>query len=226
MSELSSGDLQLIVSRLPRDVVKLMKERRIFLGGGFVRATIAGEKPSDIDLFGETKDQLEIAARILKDERHGSRFHASKNAFTVLSGVRMPVQFIHRWLFTTPQQCLDSFDFTVAQGIIWFADEAWHSACHPTFYQDLAARRLVYCAPQRNEDAGGSLLRVRKFLARGYNIQAPSLAAAIARLCSSVDFTELRSETQVAEALRELLYEVDPLIMIDGLDLVNEHEVQ
>ena len=63
--ELRKQDLQHVVSRLPKDVTKLIKERALFLGGGFVRATIAGEKPADIDLFGATKDQLEAAARAL-----------------------------------------------------------------------------------------------------------------------------------------------------------------
>ena len=37
------------------------------------------------------------------------------------------------------------------------------------FYPDLAARRLVYTAPVRDEEAGGSLLRVRKFIERKDN---------------------------------------------------------
>lgn len=227
MNKLINSDLQLIVSRLPRDVAKILKERGIILGGGFLRATIAGEKPADIDLFGKTKEQLEAAALVLEKERFGSKLHRSKNAFTVLSGTRMPVQFIHRWLFETPDACMDSFDFTVAQAVIWFQDGAWHSCCHDRFYIDLAARRLTYCAPVRNEDAGGSLLRVRKFLSRGYNIQAPALAAVLARLCMGVaEFRNVSDEARTTQVLCGLLREVDPLVAIDGIDLVDEHEVQ
>ena len=42
--------------------------------------------------------------------------------------------------------------------------------CNIRFYPDLAARRLVYTSPLRNEDAGGSILRVLKFYQRGYRI--------------------------------------------------------
>lgn len=222
---LTVDDLHFVVSRLPLDVKKLICERGLILGGGFVRATIAGEKPSDIDLFGASKDQLEAAGRALSDSRKGSRFHASKNAFTVLSGSRMPVQLIHRWLFADPRSCMESFDFTIAQAVVWFESERWKSSCAPSFYSDLAARRLWYTSPKRNEDAGGSLLRVRKFLARGYNIQAPSLAAVVARLCMGVDWNRVSTENQATKVLCGLLREVDPLIAIDGVDLVDEHEL-
>jgi len=224
-SELRKDDLRLIVTRLPKDIRKLIMERGLLLGGGFIRATIAGEKPSDVDLFGATKDQLEAASRKLNADRPGSRFHSSKNAFTVLTGSRMPVQFIHRWLFTSAVECTDSFDFTVAQAVVWSENDEWKSTCHSDFYADLAARRLTYCSPKRNEDAGGSLLRVRKFLSRGYNIQAPSFAAVIARLCSAVEWAKIQDEEQSAKVLCGLLREVDPLIAVDGLDLVDEHEV-
>lgn len=223
--ELSREDLHFVVSRLPKDIKALMKDRGVILGGGFIRATIAGEKPSDIDLFGKSKDQLEAAARALKDSRHGCRFHESKNAYTVLSSSRMPVQFIHRWVFERPRDCMDSFDFTVAQAVIWHDGVIWLSACHEAFYRDLAARRLTYCAPIRNEDAGGSLLRVRKFLKRGYNIQSPSLAAVLARLCAAVEWGKIENEKDSARVLCDLLREVDPLVAIDGLALVDEHEV-
>jgi len=232
--ELRTQDLQHVVSRLPKDVTKLIKERSLFLGGGFVRATIAGEKPADIDLFGATKDQLEASARALADSRHGARVHSSKNAFTVLSGSRMPVQMISRWLYTAPTDLMDSFDFTVAQAIIWYSKNEegeggqWLSCCHNDFYPDLAARRLVYCSPIRNEDAGGSILRVRKFLTRGYNIQAPALAAVIARLVSKIDIgdpTTLRDEPYMTKIVCGLLREVDPLVAVDGIDLIDEHEL-
>lgn len=227
MTQLTKQDLQFIVSRLPRDVVSIMKERAIILGGGFIRATIAGEKPSDIDLFGATKDQLAAAALVLEKNRFGSRLHRSKNAFTLLSGSRMPVQFIHRWLFQTPADCMESFDFTIAQAVIWFTDGVWESCCHDRFYMDLAARRLTYSAPARNEDAGGSLLRVRKFLSRGYNIQAPALAGVLARLCMGVaEFKNAMDEKRTAAILCGLLREVDPLVAIDGVDLVDEHEIE
>ena len=231
MTDLSYTDLQFILGRTPKDVRALIKDRRLILAGGFIRAVIAGERANDIDLFGSSKDQLEAAARALVDERHRARFHQTHNAFSVFCPPRRPVQFIHRWLFDDAAKCIESFDFTIAQAAIWWVDGKpgmWRSCISDAFYADLAARRLVYTAPKRNEDAGGSILRARKFLMAGYNIQAPSLAGVIARLMSGVHKSGLAdsSEDGTAQVLLGLLREVDPLVAIDGgTEPINEHEV-
>ena len=62
---LTQNDLHFVVSRLPKDIRELMLKNDLFLGGGFIRATIAGEKPSDIDLFGPSEAQLDTWANSL-----------------------------------------------------------------------------------------------------------------------------------------------------------------
>lgn len=224
MTILRPQDLNFILSRLPKDVLSLIKERGLALAGGFIRATIAGEKPSDIDLFGPDKATLDNASAHLALSRHATRY-TTENAYTVLAPPRIPVQFIHRWLFTSPEQIVATFDFTVCQASAWFADNKWCSMASDDFYADLAARRLVYTHPNRNEAPGGSMMRVRKFLAKGYNIQASSLAGVIARLTMGVRAYEEMNEQTRAQILTGLLHEVDPLTVIDGVDLVDEHEI-
>ena len=114
MDKLTPTDLQFVLGRTPKDVRELMKERGLILAGGFIRATIAGERANDIDLFGASKDHLEAAARAFADKRHGARFHATDNAFTVYAPPRRPVQFIHRWTFANHEDVIASFDFTIA----------------------------------------------------------------------------------------------------------------
>ena len=85
------------------------------------------------------------------------------------------------------------------------------------FYADLAAKRLIYRSPLRNEDAGGSLLRVLKFYQRGYRIPLNSLGAVIARLVNAVDEEKIGAfagnhEQKLAKVLTALLHEVDPAI--------------
>lgn len=225
MNQLTNQDLHYVVSRLPKDILKLMTEQRLFLGGGFIRETLAGEKANDIDLFGPSKDMLRLAAQMLSEKREG-RFFGTDNAFTVLAPPRMPVQFISRWLFDQPEVLLTSFDFTVCQVVVWHENERWHSICADEFYSDLAARRLTYTFPVREEAAGGSMMRVRKFLRRGYNIQATSLAGVISRILSAVrDNPNFSDERQRAQIIAGLLQEVDPLRVIDGIDLGEEKEV-
>ena len=227
MSNLTSGDLQLVVSRIPRDLRKIMQDKRIFVGGGFIRETIAGNPVQDIDLFGPDFTTLKAAADHLASGRDGAKVHTTDNAMTVLSAPRFPVQFITRWLFNDAEPLVASFDFTVCQAAIWFDRGAklWRSQCSDGFYPDLAARRLTYTAPVREEEAGGSMLRVRKFLARGYNIQAFSLAAVIARVAIAAAITAQTDETDATFAISRKLIEVDPLLLIDGFEPVDEHEV-
>ena len=227
MKELTQQDLKLCVSRIPKDIRELMNKYPLFVAGGFIRSTISGEKVNDVDLFGGDKQTLEFAANLLRFTRNG-RLHTTDNAFTVLTSSRMPAQFISRWLYSNAEDLCNDFDFTVCQAVIgWSADRGWYSVCSENFYADLAAKRLVYTFPQREEAAGGSIMRVRKFLKRGYNIQAWSFAGVIARLVWKVGPSALAdsSEQGLAKVLTGLLREVDPLIVVDGLDMVDEHEL-
>lgn len=222
MNELLHEDLVWCLRRLPEKVLDMLKERAgaLSVAGGFIRACISGETPSDIDIFGPSKDVLEAAARKLKDAGYGPmRLHESENAFTVL-GFRYPVQFIHRWTYTEPAQVLPSFDFTTAAAAFWYGlDGVWHTACHERFYNDLAAKRLVYTSPIRNEDAGGSILRVLKFYQKGYRIPICSLGSVIARLVAAINEDAILGgmkangvtrEEQLAKIITGLLHEVDP----------------
>lgn len=231
-SSLTPQHLDYVVANIPRDVRALMYSGKIILGGGFVRSILTGEKVSDIDLFGPTTLELSDAAYALAKSRNG-RVHETKNAFTVLSD-RTTVQFIIRWLFYTPEAAIASFDFTIAQAAIWHtdpisdSDNGWHSLIAPTYYSDLATKALVYTFPVRKEDAGGSLMRVRKFLRMGYQIRAASLAGVCARLFNSVNWSILRGENEAereaetAKILQSLLQEVDPALIVDGKEVLTE----
>jgi hypothetical protein len=237
MPELIDADLRFVAQRLPRDIRDLLTANagKLFVGGGFVRATIAGETPSDIDLFGDNKERLAVIAKDLVASRPGSKMHTTKNAITVITPDRLSVQFITRWTFDNAEACVASFDFTVCQGVIWRggnqSNSPWRSATGERFYIDLAARRLVYTSPVREEEAGGSMLRVLKYVKRGYSIQVTSLGAVIARMSDKVDFARATATAEnpnaritTALVLAGMLREVDPLLVVDGFDVVDDHE--
>lgn len=227
MNTLEEGDMEFVVRRLPTDIRSLLKEYdgRLYIAGGYIRAVIAGEDPSDIDIFGADKDLLaEAAARLAEKRGENTRVHKTKNAITVISMGRITIQFITRWTFVQPQECAASFDFTVCQSVIWRHLGKYQSLCAPSFYKDLAARRLVYTHPVRDEEAGGSLMRVLKYTRRGYTIQIKSLAGVVARLIDRVDFDKAGDESRRSFVLTGILQEVDPLLQIDGLDVHDDHE--
>ena len=227
MRELLKEDLHHVVTSLPKDVIELIKKYpTLMVAGRFIRSVIAEERVSDIDLFGDKVETLKQAAQELTISRKG-RMHETANAITVLAPPRMPIQFITRWTYPAMiQPLLDSFDFTICQAVIWYIGEdinRWNGRCSDRFYEDLAARRLYYTSPTREEESGGSLLRVRKFLMKGYTIQAWSLGMVVARLVSKIDPEKLGGH-EVGTIIVGLLREVDPLRVIDGLDMVDEHD--
>ncbi|MBU8540203.1 hypothetical protein [Falsiroseomonas tokyonensis] len=235
MGALTSDDMHRILTSMPKDAVKMLKDNspRLFLAGGSIRAMIAGESVSDWDFFGPTKEALELAARRLADAREPKgKLYKTKNAFTVLGHPRTPVQFISRWLYDDPAALLQSFDFSVARAVIWWDGVGWQSLCDALFYPDLAAKRLRYMQPDRNEDAGGSMLRVQKFLHRGYHIAPESLGRVMARIT-----TRMRGEASPQNAgepdeawhgrvITGLLRQVDPLTVVDGLEMRGDDDDQ
>ena len=229
MNQLINSDLQFCVARIPKDIRDLMHKYSLIIGGGFIRNTISGEKVNDIDLFGADATTLQLAAQEISIQR-GAKIHETKYAFTVLCPPRIPVQLIKRWHYTEMITLCNEFDYTVCQAAIRFLpgeSGGWTSWTGERFYPDLAAKRLVYTSPQRDEEAGGSFLRMMKFLQRGYSIQAASMAAVVARLISKINLhtdLNLGNEKVVTSILIGILREVDPLVVIDGIGLLDEHE--
>lgn len=229
MRPLEWHDLNWCLRRAPRDLLELAKrhDSQIMIAGGFVRSCIANERVSDADVFSPTKDMAELFA---KEFAGGGKVISTGNAFTVPRKARFPVQFIHRWAYPAvvpgvPERTvldaaavLSSFDFSVSCAGFWWDGKGWRSLCHERFYADLAGRRLCYLAPARNEDAGGSMLRVLKFYQRGYRIPIDSLGAVIARLANGVLLASLPKqgsaefEPRMAAVITGLLREVDPAL--------------
>lgn len=217
MKTLDELDVSWCVQRLPKEVRTLLEENpgKLSVAGGYIRSVIAHEEVQDIDLFSDTPDTAHRLAKSLTEGKQ-RRVHETCNADTVL-GIKPTVQFIHRWTFDSPEKVVESFDFSICAAAIWcekdvLGEPVWHSACHDRFYADLASKRLVYLNPIRDEEAGGSLLRVLKYYQRGYRIPLDSLASVLTRV---LDKYEIEKEAGLIDRERiilGILREVDPLI--------------
>lgn len=204
---LNYRDVNNCLLRLPMPVVTALKgQPGLFLAGGLIRACIAGETINDVDLFVRDARAAQTIAAILQPDLN--QRVTTDNAVS-LDGLALKVQLIHRWTFATPEDCIASFDFTICSAAIWWNANAerWDSTCDPSFYSDLAAKRLVYRSPVRNEDAGGSMLRVLKYVKRGYGIPRSSLAAVMARAVRGLNTSD---EVDLATQIKDVLAEVDP----------------
>lgn len=254
MTTLHPQDLLFAVNRLPKPLRQMLKEIEppLFVAGGYIRSIITGEEINDIDVFACSESSAKALANELfanwPNRPPAAKIHKTANAFTLI-GLGLTIQFIFRWSFQTPQQCVESFDFTIASAAFWWAapplthtpgiDKGqWLSTCDDNYYPDLAARRLVYRFPVREEEAGGSMLRVLKFYQRGYRIPLDSLGGVISRLVKDITESGIEAiapsddehwrEKALTKIITSRLREVDPLIDPDHiahLPSVNEEAI-
>ncbi len=219
--KLSPYDIYWCRLRLPKALYELMKTQgpKLVVAGGFVRSCVSGEKVSDVDCFAQSKEEAALMALELAGKDKG-RIYETDNAYTI-RGFKPAVQIIHRWTFPSPVELIQSFDFTIARAAFWYENERMESICDDDFYPDLAGKRIVYRAPIRDEEPGGTLLRVLKFYQRGYRIPLDSMGLVIGRLLSGVEdinFEKRKTmnktawEKQMGKLLAGLLREVDPAI--------------
>ena len=195
---------------LPRVVKDVMKHNKVFVGGGFITSIVTGEPINDIDLFVPSKELAETLVNSLKSE--GDKTHKSDNAITIIRQGKPAIQIIHRWVFDNLEDMAKSFDFTISCAGLSVND----SYCDANFYQDLAAKRLVYRHPIRNEDAGGSMLRLLKYYRKGYTAPLNSIAGVLTRTVKDLDFQRIGGEEQLTKVITGLLIEVDPnAVVID-----------
>ncbi len=212
MNKLNKFDVANVVARLPFQLLNMLRNNsgKLFVAGGMIRSCVAGEPINDVDLFTSTKELSDTLSKKLANDKNVQRYD-TQFAYTIRPTNGLCIQFIHRWTFNDPEKCVESFDFTIAKSAVWWADGEWQSCCDDTFYQDLAARRLVYTSPVRDEEPGGSMLRVLKFYQKGYRIPLSSLAAVIARLNRGVRADEMwGDEDRMKDVIVGLLFDVDP----------------
>lgn len=232
MNTLIDEHVKYVVSRLPKCVFDIMKQHKVFLAGGFIRSLISDEKPSDIDLLCQSSDVINRVESEINEYDDFKRLK-TKNAITLFNGLKSPIQLITRWYYDDPIKLIDEFDFTIAKCVIWFErfvdnkNGIWKSLCSDMFYCDLASKTLRYTEPDRLEDAGGSILRVLKFLRRGYKISPEEFTKVVMRWLSGVNNLEniCHDNEHLTKVLCGLLREVDPMnIDILTNDIINNDE--
>jgi hypothetical protein len=211
MRKLQTQDLAWLVQRLPKDLLYQLKHinRPYVVAGGYIRASISKEKVSDIDIFATNKEDAKLLADTLQPSL--DKQFITENAYSFTLDGRA-IQVIHRWTFAEPKDIIVHFDFTVAQAAIWYTNPTWYSLASDTFYEDLAAKRLVYTMPP-DAEPGSSLLRLLKFTRRGYSADIETVANIVSRT-AKVDplaiIADLREIDPLSVNVKEILeYESD-----------------
>lgn len=232
--ELNRQDVVDCIEKLPIKVRRLIEENGegIILAGGYIRAIIQREEIKDIDLFVKGKITARIFAQQMAVDKYDIfDYIETDNAITV-KNLSIPVQFVYNRIYANPLDIIKSFDFTVCQAMIWYDQESslWLSQCSDSFYPDLEAKRITYLSPIRDEDAGGSMLRVLKYYKKGYTIPLNSLGAVLSRLFISVQKRNdgiVKDEKEIAKSISGFLFQADPSSLLSlSRNKVEEQEKQ
>lgn len=163
--------LENIAKHLPKDV---------WIGGGFLRAMIAGEDElgGDVDFFFRTEEGFNKLLAMIKEPSVETMkvfgYYTIPNANTVsklrivdcesVANFRPNLQLVRLFWFDSPEHVIDSFDFTVCQFItdgttLWFG---------PKSFEDVTERKLRW--HRETGDSIAAFNRILKYQEKGYKM--------------------------------------------------------
>ncbi len=178
-------DANKLFDSLPMQVkTTLLKyQGNVYVGGGYLRDSILGEKVKDIDLFSTYGVQTQVREYL---KSISDSYFTSNNATTFYIKGQPTFQLITKWTYQDAQDMIKDFDFTINQIGLYVKDNKPIVVYLDEFLEDIASKTLTYTQPIREENCAGSLLRMVKFLGRGYTIDRKNLAALIGRAVSAL----------------------------------------
>lgn len=157
-----------LLTKLPNFVYVGDDEKKgsmnVVIAGGAIRDSLFGDEYSDIDIFGLTKEGLDLFVKLNLSKSQGYKMvYFNENLRTYRKG-KIKVQIIYRE-YEKLTDIIDSFDFTVCQ----FMYDGDKVICNPSGLLDVYHRRIVinHLEPLFVFD---SLRRVQKYIQKGYTI--------------------------------------------------------
>ena len=157
-----------LLTKLPNFVYVRDEEKKermnVVIAGGDIRDSLFGDEFSDIDIFGLTKEDLDLFVKLNLTKGHGYKLvYFNDNLRTYRKG-KIKVQIIYRE-YEKLTDIIDLFDFTVCQ----FMYDGEKVICNPSALLDVYHKRIVinHLEPLFVFD---SLRRVQKYIKKGYTI--------------------------------------------------------
>jgi len=138
-----------------------------YVAGGFIRSYYAREKASDMDIFFIDESSFNTAIKKISNEWEMVS-HTSKAVTFVNQG--KVVQFISL-LYGKEEDVLSLFDFTICSISVNIKSNVL--ILHDKFFEHLAGKELVV---ETLDSPFSSLLRVIKYIKKGYFISCENLA--------------------------------------------------
>lgn len=167
------------------ELCKEMGQLGLMLAGGAVNSIFTNGTINDLDFYMRRNDDVSVLACETFFRKHFPEVpYKTENALSFArNGVGRKVwraQLITRFI-GTPEFVLDSFDFTITQGLFDFENDSF--VLGERFLPDIAKRRLVYCGKSHFPIC--AMYRTLKYQARGYTLPGSTvmhIALSIVRL--------------------------------------------
>ena len=173
----------------------------LILAGGFLRTTSCGERPySDHDLFLCEKGKGlsgHVVSFLSQQQILGleTEWHVTPRAVAArINGA--VVQLVLGWHPKDAMDLIRQFDLTTSKAAMWYAESNAYSVrgiCSQSFLRDISQRAIVY---EVGADPVSSIIRITKFLRKGFTISSRSLVDFIAACCEQVGSTGSVIDTQ------------------------------
>jgi hypothetical protein len=182
-------------------------ELGLMLAGGTINSIYSGRKINDLDFYLRDESKLKAATEYM-EAVFGKAVYASDNALTYkrVSGKnKYEVQLITRF-YGTPEEILNTFDFTIVQGCYDFQTESFVLA--ENFLPDIAKRVLRYSNNSRFPLC--ALIRTKKYQDRGYSLPNSTII--------SIAFALNRVDMSTYKGIKEQLLGVDTMFLVNFLE--------
>jgi len=178
-----------------QELFENLEDPRVFICGGFIRSYYLGERPSDMDIYFQSKETEQHTIEILT-KFYGKPSFETDRAATFINKGKM-IQAI-KILHGSHIEILKEFDFTICKAILNYYDRILY--LDDNFFEHLASRILIFTG---SKYPISSLSRAFKFVKRGFHICDGCILDIVKAISDQVDFKN-------PEILQEHLDGIDP----------------
>lgn len=202
--EMDQKDVEQVVAALPPGLTTILKRTGVVVAGGFIRDTLIGIEPSDVDVFASEGNlqavlQMKVPVWIQKNKLVWETQLEPRVIQLIMVGQNLQLQHLTR------------FDYTCCSVAIWWQRNQWVGTAHSQFYETLRERRLVpLCSA--NLRPGSSMKRLCKLVAKGWIANSDTWAMVVAATLMGTPLPGawLMTERQLLEKLKALWREPVP----------------
>jgi hypothetical protein len=190
-----------------KDLITLLREAKCIIAGGAITSLFSGREINDIDVYFHDYKSLNMVLQnlfnVAEDDDNCLPF-LDTSPFTLIytnhtkksilfTKDKLNLQFIYFKFLPSSQAIFDTYDYTINMGAYDCGTEEF--CLHPNFLKDIAQRRLN--VNTNTSFPIMSLLRVDKYLKRGYQISKKEFV----KLCLAANKLDFNTWEELYEAI-------------------------